>query len=137
MGAAPVGAPRRNLAAVIARSEDWHHLPALKDALGRADCEAQVNPNSLPEDTALAVIDYEVEGGKGIEWLVFIHGTRPDVPVMLLGPADDRAMYAAWAGGAEVYLTVPFDVDELAGFARGAIQTAAKESGTRDGHAAE
>ena len=62
-------------------------------------------------------------------WLVYLLATQADRPVALLGPPTQRVMYAAWAGGAEVYLTVPFSVDELARFASTIVDRAANAEG--------
>jgi len=124
MGTAPLGAPRKGLAALIARDADWDQIAPITEALARADCETLVNPDPIPEDVAAVVLDYEVEGGKGVEWLVYLRQTRAGLPVVMLGPSAQRTMYACWAAGADVYLTVPFDVDELAAFVPRAIEAA-------------
>jgi len=129
MGTAPEGIVRSRKAALFCRSVDWEHVSDVREAMGRADCDLLVNPDPIPEGLAFAVVDYEVEGGKGIEWLVYLLATQADRPVALLGPPTQRVMYAAWAGGAEVYLTVPFSVDELARFASTIFDRAANAEG--------
>ncbi len=122
MGAAPAGAQMSRLAAVVARSDDWDQVGPLAAALRRADCETAVNPDPIPQEVAIVILDYEVEGGKGVEWLVHLRQTRPGVPVLVLGPGRDRTVFACWAAGAAGYLTLPFKAEELALFAAKAIE---------------
>jgi len=128
MGTAPEGIEHSRLAALFSRSADWEHLAGVREALVRADCDLVVNPDPIPDEVAFAVVDYGIEGGKGVEWLVYLLATKAARPVALLGPADQRVVYAAWAAGAEIYLTVPFSVDELAHFANVVLDSKAKEA---------
>lgn len=71
----------------------------------------------------MAILAMPEEGDAGGLGLLGIMKHAPehnlqDVPVILIGPSDEFVTYAAWATGADCYLTPPVNPEELAEFMR-------------------
>ena len=81
--------------------------------------------SSLPE---IIISDIRMPGIDGLELLKQIHGTRPNIPVIITTAHSDLdSAVAAYQGGAFEYLPKPFDLDELVDVARRGVTFAREQ----------
>jgi two-component system nitrogen regulation response regulator GlnG len=70
------------------------------------------------------VTDIRMPGQSGLELLRRIHGTRPQLPIIVMtAHADLDNAVAAYEGGAFEYLPKPFDIDQVVDLVRRAAQS--------------
>jgi two-component system nitrogen regulation response regulator GlnG len=119
------------------RSIRW----VLERALSRADLGVQTFDNASAALDALQesqprvlLTDIRMPGLDGLSLLANVHGTHPDLPVIVMTAHSDMdSAVAAYEGGAFEYLPKPFDVDEAVGLVQRALAQEASESNKRQG----
>lgn len=92
----------------IVRTMLSHHLQAIgKDRIvvSEADCGAKAHAIVAAQPVDCVLLDYQMPGGDGLEWLVKLLATHPNLAiVMVTGEGSERVAVEAMKMGAVDYL---------------------------------
>ncbi len=101
------------------------------DAVDRAGCVADALACLDAQDYDLAILDLELPDGDGHAVLRRIRGARkPTLVLMLTARSEVEERVAALDGGADDYVTKPFDLRELQARVRSLVRRAQGQTGS-------
>lgn len=113
---------------VLVADDEPHHLRLVEVALSRIGCEVTCARNGLEalncvadKDLDLVILDVVMPGIDGLTLLKRIRAnpaTEDLLVIILSAKQGDADIYNGYHAGADMYLTKPFNVDELTTFVR-------------------